>query len=382
MPRRLTFGGAAAEYATGHCAATRSLALGTLDCYLGVAAAADCGSPIVTTVTMLDERKAAILRAVVEEYIETAQPVGSATSPRPPGWTCRRRPCATTWPASSPTATSPAPHQRRADADREGLPLLRRPPRRPARLPGRRRQQVRDFFARAHGELEQMLPTPAACWPPHQPTPAWWSARSRTRRTVRSVQLVALGPTARCSSSCCPTAPSRSTRSSCPSRSARSGVAAATAHLTARLVGRPPGRRPWRCRRPVTPTPTTLVDRGRGRTGASVPRTIPNTSTWAARRGWPRRSTPSRRCARCSASSSSSIVVVSLLRDVLDRGLHVAIGTETGHGAAGRVLARGRPLRGRGRAGRHHRRARPDPHELPAGPGRRGRRQQPPRPTA
>ena len=27
---------------------------------------------------MLDERKAAILRAVVEEYIETAQPVGSA----------------------------------------------------------------------------------------------------------------------------------------------------------------------------------------------------------------------------------------------------------------------------------------------------------------
>ncbi|HKX70357.1 MAG TPA: HrcA family transcriptional regulator, partial [Acidimicrobiales bacterium] len=26
---------------------------------------------------MLDERKAAILRAVVEEYIETAQPVGS-----------------------------------------------------------------------------------------------------------------------------------------------------------------------------------------------------------------------------------------------------------------------------------------------------------------
>ena len=27
---------------------------------------------------MLDERKAAILRAVVEEYIDTAQPVGSA----------------------------------------------------------------------------------------------------------------------------------------------------------------------------------------------------------------------------------------------------------------------------------------------------------------
>src|SRR2546425_830493 len=31
----------------------------------------------VRTVTMLDDRKAAILRAVVREYIETAQPVGS-----------------------------------------------------------------------------------------------------------------------------------------------------------------------------------------------------------------------------------------------------------------------------------------------------------------
>src|SRR5687768_297389 len=37
------------------------------------------GGPEVTfrVRTMLDERKAAILRAVVEEYIETAQPVGS-----------------------------------------------------------------------------------------------------------------------------------------------------------------------------------------------------------------------------------------------------------------------------------------------------------------
>ena len=42
------------------------------------------------------------------------------------------------------------------------------------------------------------------------------------------------------------------------------------------------------------------------------------------------------------------LVVVTLLRDVLDRGLTVAIGAETGHGAAGRVRAGGRPVRGRG----------------------------------
>ncbi|MDQ2649622.1 MAG: heat-inducible transcriptional repressor HrcA, partial [Actinomycetota bacterium] len=34
---------------------------------------------------MLDERKAAILRAVVEEYIDTAQPVGSAHVVQAPG---------------------------------------------------------------------------------------------------------------------------------------------------------------------------------------------------------------------------------------------------------------------------------------------------------
>ncbi|MBK5223735.1 MAG: hypothetical protein JJE52_12875, partial [Acidimicrobiia bacterium] len=34
---------------------------------------------------MLDERKASILRAVVEEYIQTAQPVGSGHVARDPG---------------------------------------------------------------------------------------------------------------------------------------------------------------------------------------------------------------------------------------------------------------------------------------------------------
>ena len=46
---------------------TGALALGRLDCQ------------------MLDERKAAILRAVVEEYIETGQPVGSGHVARAPG---------------------------------------------------------------------------------------------------------------------------------------------------------------------------------------------------------------------------------------------------------------------------------------------------------
>ena len=85
---------------------------------------------------MLDERKAAILRAVVEEYIDTAQPVGSAHVAAAGG--CRgvvghgpQRHGG----AGAGGLPPPAPHQRRPGPHREGLPLLRRLPRRsPASL--------------------------------------------------------------------------------------------------------------------------------------------------------------------------------------------------------------------------------------------------------
>ena len=65
-------------------------------------------------------------------------------------------------------------------------------------------------------------------------------------------------------------------------------------------------------------------------------------------------------------------VVVTLLRDVLDRGLQVAIGTETGMAPLAECPLVVAPVRGGGRARRHDRRARPDPHELSAGAGRGG----------
>src|ERR1700760_980331 len=108
---------------------------------------------------MLDDRKAAILRAVVEEYIETAQPVGSASVSRVPGM-----------------AVSPATVRNEMGAlEREGY--LAQPHTSAGRIPtdkgyrffvdsiapsgGRldptQSQQVRAFFAKAHGELERML---------------------------------------------------------------------------------------------------------------------------------------------------------------------------------------------------------------------------------
>src|SRR5437660_4221509 len=107
---------------------------------------------------MLDERKAAILRVVVEEYIETAQPVGSAHVAR-----------------SGVTAVSPAtvrnemavlehdgylaqPHTSagRIPTDK-GYRAFVDELAEPGQLAAPQRQLVRDFFTRAHGELEEML---------------------------------------------------------------------------------------------------------------------------------------------------------------------------------------------------------------------------------
>lgn len=107
----------------------------------------------------LDERKAAILNAVVAEYIETAQPVGSAHVTRRPGI----------------QVSAATVRNEMASLEREGF--LVQPHTSAGRVPtdkGYRffvdhlaasqgaleeaqRQQVRRFFAEVHGEVEELL---------------------------------------------------------------------------------------------------------------------------------------------------------------------------------------------------------------------------------
>ena len=75
------------------------------------------------------------------------------------------------------------------------------------------------------------------------------------------------------------------------------------------------------------------------------------------------------------------LVVVSLLRDVVDRGLQVAIGTETGIEPLADCSLVVAPYTVDGEGGLH-RGPRPDPHELPRGPRRRRRREPPARAAA
>jgi len=142
---------------------------------------------------MLDDRKAAILRVVVEEYIQTAQPVGSTHVAR-----------------SGVMAVSPATvRNEMAVLEHDGY--LVQPHTSAGRIPtdkGYRffvdhltpklpvpqRQRVQEFFARAHGEIEQMLHDTSRLLSNLTDYAAVIVAPALEGAVVRSVQLVGLTP--------------------------------------------------------------------------------------------------------------------------------------------------------------------------------------------
>jgi heat-inducible transcriptional repressor len=143
----------------------------------------------------LDDRKAAILRAVVEQYIETAQPVGS-------GHVANR---------AEVVVSSATVRHEMAALEKEGF--LVQPHTSAGRIPtdkGYRffvdqltspgplapaaRQQVRDFFARTHGELEQMLQETSRLLSHLTSYAAVVVSPPVEAATLRSVQVVSLAP--------------------------------------------------------------------------------------------------------------------------------------------------------------------------------------------
>ena len=144
---------------------------------------------------MLDDRKAAILRAVVEEYISTADPVGSARVAN-----------------ATEVAVSPATvRNEMAVLEREGY--LVQPHTSAGRIPTdkgyryfvdqlsgpgtlepSKRNQVRQFFAKAHGQLEQMLSDTSQLLAGLTDYAAVVLGPSHEAASVRSVQVVGLSP--------------------------------------------------------------------------------------------------------------------------------------------------------------------------------------------
>jgi len=142
---------------------------------------------------MLDDRKSAILRAVVQQYIETAQPVGSSTVA-----------------ARTEVAVSSATVRNdMTQLERDGY--LVQPHTSAGRIPTEKGYRffvdtltgtgslsptnlrlVRDFFATTHGELEQMLAETSRLLSDVTGTAAVVVGEANEVSTVRSVQLVDL----------------------------------------------------------------------------------------------------------------------------------------------------------------------------------------------
>ena len=152
------------------------------------------GSPAVDIVEcqMLDDRKTAILSAVVHEYIATAQPVGSSHLVDAPEWVSLPQQFEMSLPIRARgflynRTRQPVESQPIRDTDTSSTTSQR-----PA-LDLAQTAQIGDFFTAAHGRLEEML---------HQTsdllanlTNSAFSGGSDTGRgEVRSVQLVPLIP--------------------------------------------------------------------------------------------------------------------------------------------------------------------------------------------
>ena len=142
---------------------------------------------------VLDERKAAILRAVVQEYIDTAQPVGSnhvlaATGVEVSSATVRNEMAAL---EAEGYLQQPHTSAGRVPTDK-GYRFFVDSIARPGPLDSLRAQQVRTFFAHAHGALEQMLSDTSQLLTRLTDHAAVVVGAPLEQATIRSVQLVGL----------------------------------------------------------------------------------------------------------------------------------------------------------------------------------------------
>src|SRR2546423_1655645 len=144
---------------------------------------------------MLDDRKAAILRVVVEEYIETAQPVGSTHVAALPELSVSSATVRNEMAALEREGYLVQPHTSagRIPTDK-GYRFFVDQLTEPSTLDPLRRQQVKAFFAKAHGELEQMLQDTSRLLSGLTDYAAVVVGPNREVATIRSAQLVSLAP--------------------------------------------------------------------------------------------------------------------------------------------------------------------------------------------
>ncbi len=141
---------------------------------------------------MLDERKATILRAVVEEYIETAQPVGSGHIA--PAVSVSSATVRNDMVALEQEGYLQQPHTSAGRVPTEkGYRYFVDTLTAPGQLRSGQAQRVRTFFDKAHGEIEQMLHDTSRLLSDLTEHTAMIIGPPHDVATIRSVQVVGLG---------------------------------------------------------------------------------------------------------------------------------------------------------------------------------------------
>ncbi|MET0904372.1 MAG: heat-inducible transcriptional repressor HrcA [Acidimicrobiales bacterium] len=278
---------------------------------------------------MLDERKAAILRAVVEEYIDTAQPVGSAHVVQ----------------SAAVAVSSATVRNDMATLEQEGY--LRQPHTSAGRIPTEkgyrffvdhlgqpaslRRQdavQVRSFFEEAHGELEQMLQDTSRLLGDLTTYAGVVVGPAPGDTMIRSIQLVGISPTIALVVVVLSTGSVEKHTLELTDPVGEERLAAATARLSAHMTGAP------RHALPDVPlshdAATDVLCAQAVATLARERREVPDQVFVGGTSQVANAFDAIETVREVLGVLEQQYVVVTLLRDVLDRGLQVAIGTETG----------------------------------------------------
>ena len=278
---------------------------------------------------MLDERRAAILRAVVEGYIETAQPVGSGVVARTGGVAVSPATIRNEMAALEQDGYLAQPHTSagRVPTDK-GYRFFVDSLVGPSRLDSVKRQQVSSFFATAHGAIEDMLHATSQLLSNLTDYAAVVVAPQSEQATIRSIQLVGLSGTTVLVVVVLSNGSIEKDTVELDAAAGEERLGAATAHLSRHLVGATLG-----AVAEVGPSGDDAVDdlcvaaigcltADKGTDGDHV------YVGGAARMVSAFDAVDSVR--RVLTTLEQQYVVVGLVRDVIDRGLSVAIGAEHG----------------------------------------------------
>ncbi len=274
---------------------------------------------------MLDDRKMAILRAVVETYIETAEPVGSGA----------------VGDIADLGVSSATIRNELVQLDKQGY--LSQPHTSAGRIPtekayrafvdaidepglGRTEtERVRDFFDHTHGEIEEMLDRTSQLLSEMTGVASVVVAPDKDHATVKSVQLVQLAPAIVLAVVVLSDGTVDKSTIELVDEIDETVLAVANGHLTAAMVGRA-------IFDAATPRPSgnaatdRLVEASRAVLTSQDTAGEMYVGGLAAVSGFGQIDT----MREVLVLLEKQLLVVSLLRDVMERGMSVAIGNETG----------------------------------------------------